>query len=275
MEGELMICPYCGGETHDGSKFCEECGRKLPQNNNYKADTLVKSSEAVFAIGAAAREARLTADYSGVEQLSRRGYNCAIIAVLLWGLIVNAVLCATVGNVYRLMNPVLFLILYFVCCFAGIYIAGRSRNPLVSFLGYNMIVVPFGLTVSTLVEAYGGINSQVVRDAFIYTTLISVGMLGTSIAFPELFKNLGGALLGCLIGLIVCEVVLLLFRVDQIVTDWIAAGLFSLYIAYDIHRSQQFTPTLDNAVDCALDIYMDIANLFIRLLRIMSKSKKE
>ena len=269
-----MTCPYCGGETKSGSKFCEECGRPLAQNSQ-KIDTLTNSSQAVFAIGAAAREARLNADYSGVEQLSRRGYNCAIIAVLLWGLIVNVILCATVGDVYRLINPALFLILYLVCSFAGIYIAGRSRNPLVSFLGYNMIVVPFGLTVSTLVEAYGGIGSQVVRDAFIYTALITAGMLCATVAFPEMFKNLGGALLGCLIGLIVCEVVLLILRIDQVVTDWIAAGLFSVYIAYDIHRSQQFTPTLDNAVDCALDIYMDIANLFIRLLRVLSKSKKD
>ena len=74
-----------------------------------------------------------------------------------------------------------------------------------------------------------------------------------------------------LIGLIFCEIILLIFHVDQIVTDWIAAGLFSLYIGYDIYRSQQFPKTLDNAVDSALDIYMDIANLFIRLLDILGR----
>ena len=57
------------------------------------------------------------------------------------------------------------------------------------------------------------------------------------------------------------------------VTDWIAAGLFSLYIGFDLYRSQQFPKTLDNAVDCALDIYLDIANLFIRLLRVMSRRR--
>ena len=68
-----MTCPYCGRETRNGSKFCEECGRPLAQNSR-KIDPLTNSSQAVFAIGAAAREARLNADYSGVEQLSRRGY---------------------------------------------------------------------------------------------------------------------------------------------------------------------------------------------------------
>ena len=46
------------------------------------------------------------------------------------------------------------------------------------------------------------------------------------------------------------------------------AALFSLYIGYDFYRSQQFAKTVDNAVDCALDIYLDIVNLFLALLRI-------
>jgi FtsH-binding integral membrane protein len=62
--------------------------------------------------------------------------------------------------------------------------------------------------------------------------------------------------------------------VDQAVTCWIAAALFSLYIGYDIYRSQNYPKTLDNAVDSALDIYMDMANLFIRLLQILGNSRR-
>ena len=36
---------------------------------------------------------------------------------------------------------------------------------------------------------------------------------------------------GILIGLGVCELLLLVFCVRQSVTDWVAAGLFSLYIS--------------------------------------------
>ena len=68
--------------------------------------------------------------------------------------------------------------------------------------------------------------------------------------------------------------VLLIFHVRQQVTDWIAAGLFSLYIGYDIYRSQNYPKTLDNAVDSALDIYMDIANLFVRVLQILGNSRR-
>ena len=194
-----------------------------------------------------------------------------LIGVLLWGLLVNVLLCVFAADAVLRMNPVAFLIFYAVCAFAGIMIAGKSRNPLVSFLGYNMVVLPFGLMLAVVVEEYGGIGSRVVTDAFMYTLLISAGMLGLALAAPQLFQKLGGALLGVLGGLVLCEIVLLLFRVQQNVTDWVAAGLFSLYIGYDIYRSQQFAKTLDNAVDSALDIYLDIANLFLRLLSIMGK----
>ena len=66
----------------------------------------------------------------------------------------------------------------------------------------------------------------------------------------------------------------MLFHVDTVIYDVVVAGIFALYIGFDIYRSQQFEKTVDNAVDCALDIYLDIANLFIRLLSIIAKSKR-
>jgi FtsH-binding integral membrane protein len=112
-----------------------------------------------------------------------------------------------------------------------------------------------------------------VADAFLYTLVISLGMAGMALAFPNLFQKLGGALLGVLFGLVLCEIVLLILGRDQIITAWVAAALFSLYIGFDVYRSQQFPKTVDNAVDCALDIYMDIANLFLRILQILGKRK--
>ena len=74
-----------------------------------------------------------------------------------------------------------------------------------------------------------------------------------------------------LIGLILCEVVLMIFHVNQMATSWIAAGLFSLYLGYDMYRSQQFPKTVRNAIRSSLDIYLDLANLFLRLLQILGK----
>ena len=267
-----MRCPYCGKNVRMGETTCSSCGAPIQQQANEQATQLALSSG--IALGGEARRARMNADYSDEALISPRSYNAILVGTLLWGLLVNAILCVTVGDVYRFINPFLFLALYLVLAFVGIRVAVKSHNPLISFLGYNMIVVPFGLVISSMVASYGGISSAVVTNAFVYTLLITLGMLGAAMAFPEIFAKLGGALAACLLGMLLCEIVLLLLGRAQSATDWIVAGIFSLYIGYDIYRSQRFPMTVDNAVDSALDLYLDIANLFLRLLRIMSRSKR-
>ena len=271
-----MRCPYCNSEVKDGVKFCTECGATLNaaavQRDGGERIATGAGNSALL-LGSAARKARLAKAVSEDQIISTRVYNAIMLGVLLWGLLVNVILCATLGDAVSRMNPTALLILYVVCAIAGILIAGRSDKPLISFLGYNMVVIPFGLVISLLVYAYGGAGSDIVMYAFLYTMVITLGMTGAALAFPNLFAKLGGALLGVLIGLLVCEIVLLILGRYQTVTDWIAAGLFSLYIGFDVYRSQQFAKTVDNAVDCALDIYLDLANLFVRLLSIMSKKR--
>ena len=268
-----MTCPYCGSEVRNGSKFCENCGAQLRQTApNPEAMKLATNTGMV--LGREARRLRLEANYSGEEILTDRQYNLILAGAVLWGILVNIIMCFTVGNVLGYVNPIVFLILYFVLCFAGIKISSRSRNPWVSFLGYNMIVIPFGLLIASSVQYYLAIDAMIVSRASFYTALITAGMVGAVMAFPEFFAKLGGMLLGCLFGMLICEIVLLIFHVEQTVTDWLCAGLFSLYIGYDLYRSQQFVKTADNAVDCALDVYLDIANLFVRLLSIMSRRRK-
>ncbi len=272
-----MICPNCHTTNiSEDQVFCPNCGKLLHPDRVSKEEqrrNAKQMSQAGLLLGQAARAARLSAAVDPNAVISERAYNGVLVGVLLWGFLINYLLCRYVGNIYMYVNPVVFLIGYLVCAFAGVWISGKSQNPLISLLGYHLVVVPFGLVISTMVEVYGGIHSSVVTNAFLYTMLISLGMLSLSMLFPAFFAKLGRALLGVLIGMLLCEIVLLLFRVRQGVTDWAAAGLFSLYIGYDIYRSQQFAKTVDNAVDCALDIYMDIANLFIRLLEIMGRRK--
>ena len=127
------------------------------------------------------------------------------------------------------------------------------------------------LWAGELISSIGGGLTSFGLGVYIFQQTGSAA--GMALAFPNLFQKLGGALLGVLFGLVLCEIVLLILGRDQIITAWVAAALFSLYIGFDVYRSQQFPKTVDNAVDCALDIYMDIANLFLRILQILGKRK--
>ena len=149
----------------------------------------------------------------------------------------------------------------------------RSRSTALRFVGYNMIVVPMGLILSVVVQAYGGISSAVVVQAFLYTGIITAVMILLSIAFPAFFSKLGPMLFGCLLGMILAYFVVWLLKIDTIMIAYFGAALFSLYIGYDFWKSQQYPRTLGNAMISACEIYLDIINLFLRLLRILGNSK--
>ena len=160
---------------------------------------------------------------------------------------------------------------YFASCFAGIYLFNTSPNPLVSFVGYNLVVVPFGLIVNVIVHQY---NPELVQAAIRVTALVTMLMMTLGSIFPSFFEKIIGGLTLALLAVIVVEVVeIFIFGIHHGVIDWIVVGIFCGYIGYDWARANKIPCTPDNAVDSAAALYMDIINLFIRILRIMGRKK--
>ena len=207
------------------------------------------------------------------ELVSDRVYNMYLGGVIAYGLLVNIIICMKFTGFALRMNPLLLFIGYFICVFAGTFISAKSNDPIISFVGYNLVVVPVGLIVSIAVYQYAGISTTIVSQAIVYTAGITVVMICCSLLKPEFFSGIGGVLFSGLLGLIILEGILLLFRVPQTITSIAAAVLFSMYIGYDYWKAQQYPKTIDNAVDSALDIYLDIINLFLRILSILGNSK--
>ncbi|MEE2856212.1 MAG: Bax inhibitor-1 family protein [Planctomycetota bacterium] len=205
--------------------------------------------------------------------LSDQQYNFILGAVLCWGFALNWLIVRTVDPrwVVAAMPYWLFLLLYFASCFAGIWLFKKSINPVVSFIGYNFVVVPFGFVVNLVVALY---DEELVVAAIQVTGSVVVVMMVLGTLVPKFFQKVRNAL-SLALGLFICIELFLMFtgRAHPGWIDWGVALIFCGYIGYDWGRANQIPKTMDNAVDSAAALYMDIINLFLRILRIMGRSR--
>lgn len=197
-------------------------------------------------------------------------YNLVIGAMLLYGFIVNAAMVAFCGDMFVNMNPIAFIIGYFVSAIAGSIIAMKSSNPVISFIGYNLVVLPIGALLSICLPGY---SANDIVSAMVATGIVTLVMTGASVAFPNVFAGMGRSLfISLLLGLVV-ELIASLMGYNGNIFNWFFVIIFSCYIGYDWHKAQMYPKTIDNAIDSAIDIYLDIINVFIRLLEIFAKSR--
>ncbi|MDA3962684.1 MAG: Bax inhibitor-1 family protein [Planctomycetota bacterium] len=197
-------------------------------------------------------------------------YNLIIGATLAYGFGVNYLMVQHLPLAsIQSINPFVFIIGYFASCLLGIYLFNKSNNPLVSFLGYNLVVVPFGLIINLAVSRY---NDTIVGNAIMVTGGVTVIMMFCGTLFPRFFQRIIGAVTIALIAVIVVQVGFIFFTgTFPPILDWIVVLIFCAYIGYDWGRANGIPKTVDNAVDSAAALYMDIINLFLAILRIMGR----
>ncbi|CAE6946656.1 Bax inhibitor-1 family protein [Ectopseudomonas khazarica] len=197
-------------------------------------------------------------------------YNLVIGLTLLWGFAVNWWMVDAISVEWiRSINIWVFFGGYFASCMLGVYLFSSSSNPLVSFVGYNLVVVPFGLIINLVVSRY---DANLVQQAIRLTALVTLGMMALGTLFPAFFQRIASALTIALLLVIVVELVeVLVFGIRHGILDWIVVLIFCGYIGYDWGRANQIPKTLDNAIDSAAALYMDIINLFLRILRILGR----
>lgn len=120
---------------------------------------------------------------------------------------------------------------------------------------------------------------NVVFQAMVGTTL-AVIMAGIIVAFvPTDFSFLGVFLLLALFTLIVCEFLNAFFFKSErirIIYSYCGVVIFSLYLIYDFNYLEKAIAAGDDswgtAVKVAVNLYLDIINLFIDLLEILAAS---
>lgn len=199
----------------------------------------------------------------GYNTLSDRSYFGSIAGFVIYGLLASFIATffapaqlSTVGLVC------LGLVLPLVGCFLSI-----SDNLPVSFLGYNMITIPFGLVLGPVLNAF---SPGIVANALILTTVVT-GLMGLAgITFPNFFKSIGGVLFYSLLSLVFVRILgIFIPALNCGIVDYFAAGIFSLYIGFDMYRASVATRSVQSALHIAVSLYLDIVNLFLTILSIL------
>ncbi len=162
---------------------------------------------------------------NGEQEISSRLYNFTIGAVLCWGFWINWLM---VGNIpvesIAAINPWVFFIGYFASCFFGVYLFSKSSNPLVSFVGYNFVVVPFGLIINLVVSRY---DPSLVLSAIKVTGLVTGMMMLLGTIFPAFFQRIAGVLTIALVVVLVVELFqIFILGIHQEWIDWAVVILF-------------------------------------------------
>lgn len=208
--------------------------------------------------------------HTDAKIIHRSTYNVVIGLTLMWGFAINWLMVVNIPVAsISSINPIVFFVGYLSSCFLGIYLFKKSASPMVSFIGYNFVVVPFGLIINLVVSQY---NPDIVVQAIRVTGMVTFVMMVLGSMYPAFFNKISGGLTIALFCVVIVELIeIFIFNTHHGILDWIVAIIFCGYIGYDWARANAIPKTYDNAIDSAAALYMDIINLFLRIVRILGR----
>ena len=208
-------------------------------------------------------------------EISRRGFFFNIGACLAYGFALTFIIGLMTADIDVQKYHITLIITSLVTSFAGIFISAKSDKPLFSFIGFNLVVVGTAIVLGPIVNIYAKQYDTVVSQAVFLTAIITLAQGFAGVLFPDFYKKIGGALFIGLLALLVLRILgLFIPALNFGLLSYLAAGLFALYIGYDFYRASIIRPTVDNAIDIAISLYLDIINLFLELLKILAASQK-
>ncbi|NXQ32485.1 LFG4 protein, partial [Alaudala cheleensis] len=149
----------------------------------------------------------------------------------------------------------------------------RHQHPLNLYLLFGFCSVVDRLLFLLVVTFY---EVSVVLQAFILTTAVFLGLTAYTLQSKRDFSKFGAGLFACLWILIFSGFLRLFFYSETIELVFAAAGalLFCGFIIYDTHLlMHKLSP--EEYILAAINLYLDIINLFLHLLRFLEAFNKK
>lgn len=208
-------------------------------------------------------------DRTGIDGMTRNAFYFVMGCILAWGFTATYIVSGMTVN----WKPGIleFLLVGIGLPIMGIFMS-VSNSALVSFVGFNLVTISFGAILGPTLSLYELAKPGIVSEAAMLTGIVTGMMALSGLIFPNFYRSIGGALFGALLALLVVLTISMFAPalMKFTVIHYLAAGLFALYIGYDMWRASEIPATLDNAVDVCISLYLDILNLFLWILQIKS-----
>ncbi|XP_033095809.1 protein lifeguard 4-like [Anneissia japonica] len=147
----------------------------------------------------------------------------------------------------------------------------RHESPTNMYLLFAFTFVD-AYSVGTIVTFY---DVDVVIQAVILTSAVTVALTMYTFQSKRDFSSWGAGLFSVLLVLIVASI-MQLFLQSEVMNLMIAIGgavIFSLFLIYDTHLlMHKLSP--EEYILASINLYLDIINLFLYILRILNEAKK-
>ena len=204
------------------------------------------------------------------RSVSKRVFNLVIGLVLIWGFVTNYLTVVYFPTEWiNSINPWVILIGFLVFSTLGFLIMFRYEAPLYSFLGYNILTFSVGLLLNLCLQEF---SYSEILTAIQYTATITLLMIITATLMPDLFLHFGKVLAVVTGWILVIELSwLVISGHSHDAIHWIVAACMCGYIGYFWAAACKYGDTLDQAIDFGGMLYMEIINLFLRILELISK----
>ncbi|XP_042595502.1 protein lifeguard 4-like [Cyprinus carpio] len=147
----------------------------------------------------------------------------------------------------------------------------RHQHPINLYLLFGFTLLE-SLSVATAVTFY---EYNIVLQAFVLTSAVFLGLTAYTFQSKRDFSKLGASLFAGLWILIIASFMRLFFYNDTMELVFAGAGalLFCGFIIFDTHLlMHKLSP--EEHVLASINLYLDIVNLFIYILRILDSMKK-
>lgn len=208
-------------------------------------------------------------------RLSRRAYNLIMGGLVVLGFLVIgacAALASTPGFLLAIYQNYFAVMLGSVAAsIAGIVVLhlGMRREGFgMALAGYALVIASIGFTTGLILPMY---DLPSIANAFVGTALIASLFTLLGAAYPAFFARVQGIAMTALLALIVVSLVGSFMGIAMGWLDYAVILVFCGFIGYDTYRAQQCEATVKMAVFNAVQIWLDLVNVFIRILSIVGR----